>query len=204
MSGSPSDASGLPSHRLKKRKRDLRREVLERRDALTPDERRAKSRAVAERLLALPELGGRRMVLAFWSFGSEVDTAPILAALAARGHRLALPRIEGKEVLAVAYRPGDRVTETSFGACEPVAGVVVADTEIDVVATPGVAFDRRGGRVGYGGGYYDRLLGRTRADAFRVGLAFALQVVDVVPRGGADLSVDAIVTEDRVLRCPRA
>lgn len=203
MSRSPSDGASTPSHRLKKRKRDVRRDVLVRRDALAPEERRAKSRAIAERLLALPELDGERTVLAFWSFGSEVDTAPILVALAERGHRLALPRLEAKEVLAVAYRPGDPVTETSFGAREPAAGPVIADTDIDVVITPGVAFDHHGWRVGYGGGYYDRLLRRTRADAFRVALAFTLQLVDDVPRGGADLAVDAIVTEEGVLRCPR-
>jgi 5-formyltetrahydrofolate cyclo-ligase len=196
--------SGLPSHQLKKRKRDLRREVLARRDALPTLELRAKSDAIAERLLALPEFAGERTVLAFWSFGSEVDTAPILSALAARGHRVALPRIEGGDLVAVSYRPGDPVTETSFGAREPAAGEVLREDEIDVVITPGVAFDHRGFRVGYGGGYYDRFLRRARLDAFRVGIGFALQVVDAVPHGGTDVPVDAVVTEDEVLRCPRA
>jgi 5-formyltetrahydrofolate cyclo-ligase len=188
---------------LKKRKRDLRREVLACRDSLTAAEIRGKSDAIAERLLALPELAGERTVLAFWSFGSEVDTAPILSALAASGHRVALPRIEGGDLVAVAYGPGDPVTETSFGAREPAAGEVLREPEMDVVVTPGVAFDHRGFRVGYGGGFYDRLLRRCRPDAFRVAIGFALQVVDAVPHGGADVPVHAIVTEDGVLRCTR-
>lgn len=187
---------------LRGAKRALRRAVRTARDALPPGERAERSRRIAERLLALPELRGARTVMVFASFGSEVDTAPILEALAARGVRLALPRIAGGEVVATSYRPGDRLVPAALGVPEPADGPTVPEREIDVVVTPGVAFDRAGHRVGYGGGFYDRFLRRVRPEAPRIAIAFALQVVPEVPHGEGDERVDLVVTEDEVIRCP--
>jgi 5-formyltetrahydrofolate cyclo-ligase len=193
--------SELPSHRLKQRKRSIRREVIERRDALSSDERAARSVRIAERTLSLPEIDRAGTVMAFWSFGSEVETAPLLERLHAAGKRVVLPRVEGQDVVAVIYETGDEVLAAAFGAMEPTGGVTVEPEEVDVVITPGVAFDRDGGRVGYGGGFYDRFLPRTRPDVAAIAIAFALQVVDeALPRAAFDRPVDAIVTEDEVIR----
>ena len=194
-------SSQLPSHRLKQAKRALRREILERRDALPADERAGKSLAIADRLLALPELAAARTVMAFWSFGSEVATPPLLERLHARGVQLALPRIEGNEVVAAWYRPDELMSETPFGAMEPAEAEALPPDALDVVVVPGIAFDRQGNRVWYGGGFYDRLSLRLRPDAFAVAIAFALQLVDAAPSGGADRRVAAIVTEGEVIRC---
>jgi 5-formyltetrahydrofolate cyclo-ligase len=113
---------------------------------------------------------------------------------------VALPRIEDHDVEPIAYAAGDPLSETSFGAREPVSGRRLEPSELDVVVVPGVAFDRGGGRVGYGAGFYDRLLGRVRDDAFAVAVAFGLQVVVRVPAGGTDRRVDAVVTEREVIR----
>jgi 5-formyltetrahydrofolate cyclo-ligase len=193
--------TSVPSHRLKARKRALRREVLAARDALAPGDRHAWSERIADRLLGLPELEGVGTVLAFWSFGSEVETGPLIERLVREGRTVALPRIEDREVAAVTYRPGDAVRPTSFGAAEPVEGRVLGPAELDLVVVPGVAFDRSGGRVGYGGGYYDRLLARRRPGVPAVAVAFWVQLVPEVPAGRGDLRVDAIVTEREVVRC---
>jgi len=195
------DPRDVPSHRLKQRKRALRRAVIERRDALDPADRAARSERIAERVLGLPELGGADTVMGFWSFGSEVETAPLLERLHAAGTRVVLPRVEGDHVVAVVYGRGDEVVAASFGAMEPTGAEVVEPVDIDVVIVPGVAFDRSGHRVGYGGGFYDRFLPRTRPGVPGVAVAFADQIVDEpVPRGAFDLPVDAIVTEDEVIR----
>lgn len=192
----------MNSAELKRAKRAIRAEVRAARDALTPDERARCSGLIRDRFLALPELEAVRTVMLFWSFGSEVDTAPLLRSLVERGVSVALPRIVDGELEPRTYRPGDTVTQTSFGACEPAAGEVLDPSALDVVVTPAVAFDRAGRRVGYGGGYYDRFLGRTRPGALRIGVAFDTQVVDGdLPGGHFDLLVHAIVTGSEVVRC---
>ncbi|MGZ4110021.1 MAG: 5-formyltetrahydrofolate cyclo-ligase, partial [Actinomycetota bacterium] len=138
------------------------------------------------------------------SFGSEVDTAPLIAALHADGIRVVLPRIVDGELEPRVYVPGDPVSETAFGAREPLEGLALDPADIDVVITPAVAFDRSGRRVGYGGGYYDRFFRRTRPDAVRVGIGFDLQLMDdELPGGHFDLRVDVVVTGSEVVRCRR-
>ncbi len=193
--------SDLPAHRLKQAKRALRREVLAERDALASDDRTARSEAIAERFLELTEVADAETALAFWSFGSEVETAPLIARLRSRGTTVALPRIEGNDVVPVVATPGARMSATSFGAMEPAEGRVLDVAELDLVVVPGVAFDRSCGRVGYGGGYYDRLLGERRAGAAAIAIAFGLQVVDRVPSGAVDRRLDGVVTETEVIRC---
>ena len=185
---------------LAERKRDTRRSVLHERDALLEEDRRARSAAITERVMALPEIRSTRTVMAFWSFGSEFDTSGLIEALHAAGKRVVLPRVDGREVAAVVYVPGDPTAATSFGAMEPTTAGIVRPTEIDVVIAPGVAFDRNGRRVGYGRGFYDRFLRTVRADTPVIGVAFAVQLVDEVPRAEHDRLVDVVVTEEELIR----
>jgi 5-formyltetrahydrofolate cyclo-ligase len=186
---------------LKRAKREVRRRVLAEREALAPEELGATAEAIAEAVTGLPELSEPRTVLAFWSFGSEVPTRPLLRALAAAGHRVALPRIVGLDLELRTWSEGEPLAQTGFGAMEPTGGTIVSPSEVDVVITPGVAFDRFGGRVGYGGGFYDRLFRRTRPDAFRVAIGADVQLVaDRLPAGAFDLHVHAVVTGTRVIR----
>ena len=189
-----------PSHRLKKLKRRLRDEVRARRDALPAEQRAAASRAIAERVLALPEIEAARTVMAFWSFGSEVDTAPLLEGLVRAEIRVTLPRVEGSDAVPVVYAPGDPVRAAPFGAMEPVGGEPVEPADLDAIIVPGVAFDRGGGRVGYGGGFYDRLLPRKRSDVPAIGVAFSAQLVELTPAGPMDRAVDLVVTERETIR----
>lgn len=127
---------------------------------------------------------------------------PLLEGLHRRNTRITLPRIVGADVELRLWTPGDAMTATTFGALEPVNGEALTPGEIDVVATPGVAFDRTGRRVGYGGGFYDRLIARLRPEASTVGIAFGVQLLDEdLPGGSFDLSVDIVVTESETVRC---
>lgn len=193
------------SERLRHAKRSLRREVRARRDALTREQRDHAAAAIHERALAeIARIGPRVTVMAFWSFGSEVPTAPLIERLSLQGDRVALPRIVEGDLQARLYRPGDPVTQTLFGAKEPEGGSVLDPEDLDVVLTPGLAFDRRGFRVGYGKGYYDRFLSRTGGHTRRLALCFALQVVEDVPAASFDLPIDVIVTEEERIDCARA
>lgn len=180
---------------LKRLKRVLRREARARRDGMSPGERERMSEEVAANVLALPAVADATTVMAFSSFGSEVDTGPIIERLERDGQRVVLPRVEGRDIVAVAYRSGDRVRPTSFGAMEPAGAKKLAPEEIDVVIVPGLAFDRSGHRVGYGRGFYDRFLSTLRPDALTVGICFSAQLVDEVPHGRSDRPVDVVMTE---------
>ena len=191
--------SDLPAHRLKQAKRSVRRAVLTERDAVPEEDRSERSEAIADRFLELADAAGVETVLAFWSFGSEVDTAPLIARLRSEGKTVALPRIELGDVVPVVAASGAPMSETSFGAMEPAEGRALDVAELDLVVVPGVAFDRWCGRVGYGGGYYDRFLERRREGV--AAIAFALQIVDRVPSGAIDRRIDGVVTEVEVIRC---
>jgi 5-formyltetrahydrofolate cyclo-ligase len=191
------------SAELRRAKRELRARALALRDALPPREAAAAGRAIADRLLGLPELGAAGTVLVFSSFGSEVPTAVIVERLLGMGRRVAMPRVAGGRIEARTYEAGDPLERAAYGALEPVGGRALRPEELDVVVVPGLAFDRRGYRVGYGGGFFDRFLPRTRPDAFRVGICFHLQLVEEVPHGPGDVPVDAVVTEREVIRCGR-
>ena len=189
----------MRSSELKRAKRKVRRAILAARDALPRDLREAAGRSIQDRFLALPEVRRASAVMLFWSFGSEVPTEDLIRRLHEAGTAVALPRIEDAELVPVRFAPGDPTTTTSFGAREPAGEDRIPPGALDVVGVPGVAFDRGGRRVGYGAGYYDRLLVRTSAAA--IALAFDVQVTDEdLPVGAADVDVDAIVTESRTIR----
>jgi 5-formyltetrahydrofolate cyclo-ligase len=189
----------MNSGALKRAKRQIRRTVLEDRDALPAGVRAEWGERIAGRAAELPEVRDARAVMLFSSFGSEVPTERLIERLRERGIVVALPRIEEGELVPVSYTPGDPVRATSFGAVEPIGANGLEPASLDVVGVPGVAFDRLGTRVGYGGGYYDRFL--RGLPAFRVGLAFGLQVIEgPLPAGRFDLPVQAIVTEEETIR----
>jgi 5-formyltetrahydrofolate cyclo-ligase len=142
--------------------------------------------------------------MCFASFGSEVDTAPLIRWCLDQGKRVALPRVMGKRHME-AFWVTDPVADVecgAYGICEPRYGLPSVEPQtIDVVFVPGSAFDRSGSRMGYGGGFYDSYLPKLRPGTPRIAVAFDLQVVDDVPREGHDLRIDAVVTERGVLRC---
>ena len=137
-------------------------------------------------------------VSGYWPIGSEIDCRPLLEALDGAGHGLGLPVVEapGRPLLFRAWRPGDPLAKAGFGLSEP-APERPAVTPV-LLLVPLLAFDRAGYRLGYGGGFYDRTLQRLRAvdpAPLAVGLAYAAQEVEAVPREPSDQRLDWIVTE---------
>lgn len=186
-----------------KAKRALRERMRRVRAALPPAERAALAERIEATLLALPEVGEARTILLFYSFGSEVPTGGLAARLLAEGRRLLLPYLAEGGMEAAEVRAGDPMSPTHYGPKEPERRVPVDPAEVDAVITPGLAFDRRGYRLGYGGGYYDRYLARLPSRTLRIGLAFSVQLVEEVPHDPADQPVDLVVTDVGVTRCRR-
>lgn len=185
-------------------KRRLRAEAKRRRAAATdPDAcRRLCSRlleAFAERRITLAPGAA---VSAYWPRGDEVDLRPAMTALAQQGHPIGLPVVTGPgaPLLFRRWAPGDLLVQAGFGLMEP--DVERAEMTPDVLLMPLLAFDRRGMRLGYGGGFYDRTLagldGRGLAP-LAVGIAFAGQELPEVPFDETDRPLHWVVTETRVI-----
>jgi 5-formyltetrahydrofolate cyclo-ligase len=159
------------------------------------------STAVAARALALPGVAGARAVLAYAATAEELDPAPLVAALRERGARVAYPRVCGPGALALHWCDDEAALAPGYcGIDEPAADLPEADcAEIDLVLVPGTAFDERCGRLGMGGGYYDRLLPLLAPGALAVGLAFDEQVVTEVPTEAHDVPLGAVITPTRTI-----
>jgi 5-formyltetrahydrofolate cyclo-ligase len=184
-------------------KAELRRVALAALRAVPADARARASAAVAARVWTLPEVAGARTLLLFASTPDEPDTDPIAAEAARRGITVVYPRClpaRGIALHAVSSPAGLRPGR--YGIREPVADACpVADPgSVDAALIPGLAWDRAGGRLGRGAGYYDRLLGAAGWRGFRCGLFFAAQEAARIPVDAWDVRLDAVVTEAEVAR----
>lgn len=166
----------------------------------------AASALISARLLALPEFTAAHTIAAFVGVGGEVNTNDLIVQALGMGKRVAVPWRDGAELRFAAIRSLDELIPASLGLLEPPAslrndpGRNCPAEAIDLVVTPGVAFDRTGRRLGRGKGYYDRFFRRVRTDAFRVAVGFECQMVEAVPVGSGDEPLDAVVTEAAVYR----
>lgn len=162
----------------------------------------AVSRRLLDDLDAPPGVPSGGVISAYWPMGSELDPRPAVSELHGRGHPIALPVVVGRgsPLLFRAWSPGDALEEAGFNTRVPAADR--PELTPRVLLVPLLAFDRRGYRLGYGGGFYDRTLAalRTRGAALAVGLAYAGQEVPEVPRDGNDQHLDRLVTEAEVIR----
>lgn len=190
---------------LRQAKLALRTERLAARDALPATARHDASARIAASIASLPSFAEAAVVLLTWPFRSEWDTRPLLAAAYAAGKTVVLPRVDrATRMLCLhAVVDPDRDVEVGFqGIAEPrVDAPAVAPGAVDWVLVPGVAFDVAGARLGYGGGFYDRLLPLLRPGILRIAGAFDVQVAEHVPVAPHDLRVDAVVTESRRIDC---
>jgi 5-formyltetrahydrofolate cyclo-ligase len=184
-----------------KAKQALRARMRATRAALSAEERDATGRLVSDAVLGLEPVRRARSVLTFASFGSEIPTTGLIDGLHSAAKRVLLPYLEDGAMEAAVVERGTAMVATPYGALEP-AGRTAADPAwIDVVIAPGLAFDRRGYRLGYGGAYFDRYLVRLRPEAVRIGVGFAFQVVDEVPTAAHDERLDLLVTEAGLTVC---
>lgn len=173
-------------------KRQLRTLVRSRRAAWPPERRRDASAQLGDHLVRLCRLDGT--VMTYLAFGSEADLSPVIAATRAGGGRIVVPRVEDRAIVPVELVEDATLVTSAYGIDEPLGTAIPAD-EIDVVLVPGVAFDRSGGRLGNGAGYYDRFLPRLRPGTPTVGVCFSVQLVDAVPLEPWDVRLGLVVSE---------
>lgn len=186
---------------LREAKRAVRDEAQAARDALSTAAREAASRAIADKIIALPSFAAAHAVLVTIPFRSEWNARLVATAALAAGKVVVSPRVDSVARMLTLHRVADLdhdVAPGYRGIPEPLPHCsLFPAAAIDWVLVPGVAFDAAGRRLGYGGGYYDRLLPLVPRRAPRIAGAFDVQLIDAVPTGPHDLIVDSILTETR-------
>ena len=189
---------------LKARKSEVRRKTLARRDALSDKVRSEKSKAVMERLLKFANFLEARIVLFYMNSGSEVITEATIRKALEHEKIVALPLIDQKErqIVPLKIDDLDRDIRSGYrGIREPIPQrcKVIPVKHVNLAIVPGIAFDERGGRIGYGTGFYDQFIPRLDVTTRKVALAFECQIVPQIPMEPHDRYVDIIVTEKRII-----
>ena len=184
-------------------KEALRRIALQKRRDRSTEQMADISAHIQDVVIELEEFRRARVVFCYLATPFEVGTDRIIAACRKERKRVCVPasrKHDGRYEPAWLEETGS-LKKGALGIREPGNAVAVPIGEIDAVIVPGVAFDRKGNRLGHGAGHYDRLLSGKAARAFKVGLAFEFQVFDAVPAGPLDAPMDAIATENGIFRC---
>jgi 5-formyltetrahydrofolate cyclo-ligase len=162
-----------------------------------PADRGGLSARICEQILALPEWQNAQTVALFCPLPSEPAVDPLLQVALAEGKRVALPRICGDELRWIRITPEDeRVASLRFAHLEEPAGTeVILPAQLDLVLVPGLGFGSGGERLGRGGGYYDRALAAMPPEVVRLGVCYALQIREYIPRESHDRKVDRVITD---------
>lgn len=189
-------------------KNEIRKSTIAERGALPKEVVAEKSNLITAKLVELPEYEQAQTLMVYIDFRNEVQTRNIIQHALSHGKRVTIPVTDVKQKRLtpslLKHFPGD-LTPGTWGILEPKPQSFrpVAPEEIDLVLVPGVAFDVQGNRLGYGGGFYDRFLPRTKPDTIYIALAFELQVKNNVCPGDYDVPMHMLVTEEMTRKFTR-
>lgn len=190
-------------------KQAIRQSIIAGRAALPEEDHLRRSREITARLLQLDAYHRANTLLGYMHFGAEFVSEPWLRQVLEDGKTLLLPRVDRAARELVVYRVTDLDTQLAVGAYgirEPLPERCVAAEagEAEFILLPGVAFGRDGARLGYGGGYYDKLLAKLAHRPALVAAAFTLQLVEGIPMEPTDQRIDWLVTENETISCSAA
>lgn len=179
-------------------KKDIRRIIKEKRSSITEEERERLNQTIYNKAIDSEYYKNAKTIFIFISFNDEVDTLRIIKKSLEDGKMVCVPKVISKEEGMVAVRINDfkDMTLSNYGILEPKDTTnIVKENLVDLTFVPGLAFDKKGGRVGYGGGFYDRFMKNMKKDSKKIGLAYSFQVLDEVPMEKHDLFIDGIITD---------
>ncbi|MGB3649079.1 MAG: 5-formyltetrahydrofolate cyclo-ligase [Desulfobulbales bacterium] len=193
---------------MKEDREALRQKILGARDGLSDKVRQAKSISVMQNFWTLLGMQQWSTLFIYVNFRSEVETLELIKKCIYRDIRVAVPLVEASAVRMIPLLIKDPEQDLVPGYYnipepDPKKSLRLEPGEIDAAVIPGSVFDIHGGRLGYGGGYYDRFLLNDAPQAKRIGLAFELQVVDNVPLEPHDQPLDILITEERIVNITR-
>ena len=184
-------------------KKTLREEFLKKRKELSDLEIQKKSKQIEHRLFSLPWYQNAKTILFYVSYDNEVNTHDMIKDSFTKGKTVIVPKTDSKEKTLCLSKllSWDDLSPCAYSILEPRKECVheVPVSSVELLIVPGIVFDLHGHRIGHGMGYYDRLLCEG-TDAMKIGLAFELQLVEKIPAEQHDVSVDMIITEERIIQ----
>lgn len=173
-------------------KKELRKKIREQKRAMTTQAIEDASRSLARQFFATSYYQNASVIYGYLPYNQEVRTVPILEQALRDGKKVAVPKVYGDTMRFIYLEDLSQVTPSDMGIPEPVADSPVASDETALVLMPGLAFDRQGNRMGYGGGYYDKFLAE-EPDHPTVALCYEFQMVDAIPTDDYDIPVNLVL-----------
>lgn len=184
-------------YNLELEKDKIREKLLSERHKLRKSDVSGKSKSIYKRLVNFSEIKTSKRILVYLAINSEVDTKRLIHFLISSGKELFVPAFDNNRWLISKFSGFDNLEKGPYGILQPVDKSRVESKVIDVAIVPGIAFDKDGVRLGYGKGVYDRLLKNFKG--IKIALAYDFQIVEKLPQEEHDLSVDFIISQQRLL-----
>ncbi len=185
-------------------KKALRNEIIERRKQISIEVRSSAPRIILEQLKRMPEFTEANVISSFVSFRDELEMSDINQWILNNNKTLLLPYIDSEQKKMLFYKVSDLASliRNDYGISEPNPAVheYIDAQSVECVITPGVAFDKKGYRLGYGGGFYDRFFSSIKKTTPRIGVAFEVQFIDVLPTEAYDQPIHCLITEEKTRR----
>lgn len=185
-------------------KNDLRKEMLEKRKLLKNEEVDISSDKIIDTLLKIPAVKLAKNIMLYLSFKNEVNTFKLIDILNNEQKNVIVPYCVEDEkniIPSILSNLNHDLVENNFGLLEPKKDKIkeIPIEEIDIIIVPGVVFDKKGNRIGFGAGYYDRFLKNKKNKTVTIGLCYDFQILDLIPTDEYDIPLEYIVTEKRVI-----
>lgn len=188
---------------MKHNKQTLRELIKQKRSKIPKIEKRRLDDLIFNNVINLPNIQCAKIIATYVSKDDEVDTHKLINYFLANNNEVLVPYVEGEELSFTKIRDLEKDLELGcFGVLEPKRKEPINVYKANAIIVPGIAFDEEGYRIGYGGGYFDRVL--RKFEKPKIGLAYEIQIVDEVPREEHDVPVDIIVTEKRIVECKKS
>lgn len=186
-----------------KSKSEFRKAVLDIRNNMVSEDVVEKSIKIMKTLTATEEYSKSKTVLVYMDFRNEVKTSELIKKMLHQSKHVIIPYTDVKNTLIIPVEIKDMANDLclcSYGYLEPKKEIIkeVEVDKIDLIIVPGVVFDKNLNRIGFGKGYYDRILNRKRKDTKAVAIAYEFQVMDEIPHEEHDKKMDMIITEEKV------
>lgn len=179
-------------------KKELRKEIIKKRDELDCTEKTIKDKKIIEKLKDTKEYKEAKGIFVYIGFGSEINTKILIEDALGDGKEVCVPKVIKKDMVFIKINSLENLVTSSYGILEPVGDKNNFNVDnLGLIIMPGLAFDKQGNRLGYGGGYYDKFLSNNKINVKKIALAYDFQILDKVPSEEHDIKVDSIITEEK-------